>query len=357
MFINEKNLYRKDFCHVVINGGLGDAIMATPVVKWAKENIWGETGFLISCPETYDFIYRDLFGKRVNQFSEVINWGNHATLKRIFPTPGFAPRTNLSRFFSFSLLGKILPDKFLSLPKLPLKEPTQKILNHLNLNDIKEFKEFMNKSVVIPVSFRVESKSWNVDLLNNFILYLLDKNYKVILVGGKKENDHPLVKGYYVSKYIGIEKIKILSDNLYFLVGEISIEETLILMQYCSFIVSITGGLVQLAALTNNPVLCLTTYTDIFHSLYWRDEMFAGNTWCLEPSENKCRYCVNKVFVYQTDYNRCIFKKNYECKDFEFNRLIEKFEQMEKGIPCDVLENFRKKSPLLQNNFDMNLVI
>lgn len=341
MFCKE-NIYKKDFIHFVINGGLGDAVMALPVVLWGKKNIL-ENNFIVTCPEPYDFLYKDFMEEKVYPFYELINWGEMASMKRIFPNPGFAPRTNLSKFFSYSLFGKLLKGEELNLPKLPRKNPTRKLLELFSLEDEKNFRDNFENKVVIPTSYRSDPKAWNKTLLKDFIHYLLDHDYDVILVGGKRHNDHPLVDDENGSKSITKEDLGIESNKVIDLTGLLSLEETFTVIQNSKFVVSITGGLVQLSALSDTPILCLCTYTNLYHSLYWRDGDFAGNTWALIPDDGKCRFCANVFFVHQVNYNKCPNNKNFECKDFDINKLIEKFEMMKEGIPCDTISKFKRE--------------
>lgn len=330
--MKNKKYISKDFYHVVLNGGLGDVIMALPVLKWGIENLFGER-YRVSCPPQYDFLIKDwIEQKYIHPYYDLVTWHPSTSILKIFKNEFFVPRTNLSVFSSMSFYNKIIDKKHFNLWQWKEKKISEKVYNKIKNFDYE-------KTVTIPVSYRAYSKKWNENLLNQFIQFLIEKNYNIILVGGKKEQDNEKVGDKFGSKYIDIG---IKNENIVNLVGEITIEETLGVMQRSKFVVGVTGGLIQLSALTKAKILCICTYTNLFHSLFWRNDKFGHDVWVVY-NENGCRFCVNEILVYGYDYNDCIKKLNYECiNGIKFDKLASKFEDMEKNKECEKIENFNK---------------
>ncbi|MCS7316737.1 MAG: hypothetical protein NZZ41_00240 [Candidatus Dojkabacteria bacterium] len=327
----------KNFFHIVINGGLGDSIMSLPVLKWGIENIF-EENFRVSCPPQYDFLIRDWISEKyIHPFEELVSWAPWVSIKKIFPNEYFVPRTNLSIFSSLSFFGKIIEEKYLSLWKWKNKVLSDKIKQKtLNIN--------LENSVVIPVSYRSHSKKWNSDVLKKFINFLFELGHSVILVGGEKSQDHKNINEKFSSKKV-IPEIK--NENLISFVGEITIEETLSIMQKCKYIVGVTGGLIQLSGLTDKKILCICTYTNIFHSLFWRNGIFGDDVWVVLPEG--CKSCVNDLLVYGYDYNDCLKNLNYECTNINIETLKQAFLDMTNDKKCQKISEFRET---LKYNYD-----
>lgn len=330
--MKNKKYISKDFHHIVLNGGLGDVIMALPVLKWGIKNLFKEK-YRVSCPPQYDFLIKDWIDEKyIHPYYDTVSWHPSTSIIKIFKNEFFVPRTNLSVFASLSFYNKIINKKNFNLWEWKKKELSEKIKNKI-INFEYE------KTITIPISYRSYPKKWNENLLNEFMKYLIEKKYNIILVGGKSNQDNERVGEKFKSKYLNNP---ITHKNIVNFVGEISLEETLGLMQRSKYIVGVTGGLIQLAGLTKAKILCICTYTDIFHSLFWRNNYFGHDVWVVY-NKNGCKFCVNEILVYGYDYNDCIKNLNYECtNNIKINDLITKFEEMENNKKCKDICNFNK---------------
>jgi ADP-heptose:LPS heptosyltransferase len=246
----------------------------------------------------------------------------------------FTPRTNLTVYASMCMLDKIIPYEQMSLPLWPE-------LSFYDETDTHAYKDLeenvrgvdFSRAVILPVSFRSHSKKWNQTLLDEFVNYLLHNNRIPICVGGVANKDNPLVAEKFHSKSV------IVSKNAIDLVGKISIKQTLALMQRSAAIVGVTGGLIQLAGLTVKPIVTMITYTDAFHSLFWRGGEFAKNVYPLLPSEKSCAFCVNDYLVNHMDYNDCLLNKNFECTSFALEHLVTEFENAINSKPSPLQQS------------------
>lgn len=340
--IEHLKYYQPSHVHFVLNGGLGDVIMALPILQYAIKNIF-KNSFRVSCPPEYDFLIRDLIdSKNIHNYYDMVLWSNSTILSKV-TRELFTPRTNLTVYASLCMLEKIIPYEQMSLPLWPT-------LNFYDENDIQAWKDFeeyvlkfdLSKAVVLPVSFRSHSKKWKTSLLNQFVDYLVDQGYIPICVGGSTSKDNPRVVEKFSSKSTPVP------EKAIDLVGKISIKQTLALMQRSVAVVGVTGGLIQLAALTQKPIVVMITYTDVFHSLFWRDGEFAKHVWPILPDSKKCAFCVNDYLVNNLDYNDCLLNKNFQCTEFEFNALRIEFENaiqnktstLQKTIAAKIKEDF-----------------
>jgi len=323
--------YQPDFVQFIMNGGLGDVIMALPVLRYAICNDFGDQ-FRVSCPPEYDFLVKDwINSKYIHNFFNKVVWPGRVSMMRVTKDHSMTPRTNITLYASMNMLGKLIPVEHRSLPRW-------QSLNLFYENDMQAWMGLekslegvdLSKSVILPVSFRSHAKKWNQKCLIEFVEYLKSQNLTPICVGGSVAKDSKLIAPNFLTKSISFP------EGAVDLVGRISVKQTLALMQRSLAVVGVTGGLIQLAGLTDRPIVCLSTYTDLFHSLFWRDGEFAKGVYPVVPPENKCAFCVNDFIVNYLDYNECLLGKNFECTEFEFSQVKAAFEKVASGKPCDL---------------------
>ena len=106
--------------HYICNGGLGDIIASSPVIKYAIENFHPDGKYLVSTVPAFRDIFWFVPDNKFNDIFKRHVFDEAYREARIFPQGAIdVPKSSLFKVASYNLINKILQDKDYGYPKYP----------------------------------------------------------------------------------------------------------------------------------------------------------------------------------------------------------------------------------------------
>lgn len=296
--------------HYILNGGLGDVIAASPVIKYAIENFHKDGKYLVSTAPAYRDILWFVPDDKFNSIFEKYEFEEEYQHVRTYPLGETkAPKSILSKVASYNLINKILPDKDRDYP-----------LYFENIN-VDNFNRDFTKCVIISVGFRSAVKSWDLKILNELIEWIIEKDHVPVLIGSSKEPFDPNEKTIKNLKNLET-KIPDLSQfkNCINLTDKTNIKQLIGIFQKAKCLVSYDGGIVHLAGLTNIPIVCAYTFVNPESGMFFRNGKFGCNMYPVNVDESKCRFCSTDWHLFNFDFNSC-WSGTLECRELKLEQF------------------------------------
>ena len=147
-------------------------------------------------------------------------------------------------------------------------------------------------------------KSWAYEKWRELALKLAEKNFKIVLMGGKKEKNELAEKNFVFPKH----------KNIFNFIGETTLKQSLALLSMCSLVVGAEGGIMHCAS-----GLGIKTLT-IFGGSDYRMWTPAGGE--IVNLNLDCAPCFSTKRAAECKYHRCLEEIN---SDMVFDKVINMF--------------------------------
>lgn len=303
--------------HYICNGGLGDAVAASPVVKYAIENYHKDGKYLVSTVPAYRDIFWFVPDQNFNSIFEKYEFKEEYRHARTHPPDKYdVPRSNLSKVASFNLLNQVLDEKDYSYPLYPS-----------NIN-VDEFGIDFSKAVVILVGYRSNIRKWNKQTLQTVVEWISANNYIPVLIGSESEPFDITTKRTTLAEE---DKNKVLDTasipQCINLVNKTTIQELIGIFQTARCLIGYDGGPIHLAGVTNIQIICAYTYTNPSSRMFARNNQFGWNMFPVTVSNDKCRFCLTDWHLFNYRFDNC-WTGTLECCDIKPEQFINELKKV-----------------------------
>jgi len=303
--------------HYILNGGLGDVIAASPVVKYAIENFHKDGKYLVSTVPAYRDILWFVPDNRFNSIFERYEFKEEYRHVRIFPhgVPD-VPKSNLSKVASYNLINKVLRDEDYNYPLYPK-----------NI-DVNKYNVDFSRSVIISVGFRSPVRKWNKELLRKLTEHIVERDHIPVLIGTSKEPfdpNSPLVayKQGDEAKVLDVRDITTCVN----LIDKTNLNDLIGIFQQSKCLVGYDGGPIHLAGLTNIPIICAYTYVNPDYRMFVRNGKLGWNMYPVTVGKEKCRFCYTDWHLFNYRFDDC-WTGTLECGEYKLEQFTEHLDKI-----------------------------
>ncbi|MCS7318251.1 MAG: hypothetical protein NZZ41_08115, partial [Candidatus Dojkabacteria bacterium] len=293
-----------------MNGFLGDQVSCLPVLRWIKETKNKRLSVLIN--KNFSFIYEDtfLFDKNeILDMSKKYVFDENSFILYQFEKFSPAMKCHPTIYYPYFWIGDIMPKNYKNMPKIKNQDMSDNLYDILKEKKID--KEDLKNYIILSLGSRTESKRWNQNTLREFLVYLKNKNEKVIFIGNdetkpKKYNEYE-VEEKYKSK-ITFDLKEFSYEGFFDFTNKLSLKDCIFLFQNCKLFISMEGGLVHLASLTDIKMIVVYSLVNPKERMPYRnnvkgygimpvyveknDPLYRGNF-----LNSGCRFCLTDFYI------------------------------------------------------------
>ena len=284
--------------HYVINSiSLGDALITTPVLKYAIENFHQDGRYTVKIAteefkDLFYFIPKDKLFISPNEPQRLPE-----SIIRYFNEPKrtdnsmrmTSMRMSLHQYAAIRLTERILPKE--KLYYLPLPEV---LTDHYNID--------FSKAVIVTVTHRADNRQWPEQTVKEISEFIIKKGYTPVYIGKISQDpvwsDLPL-KATFNNLPPGID-----------LRNKTSILELGSIFRKAKAVVGMDSGPIHIAGTTEIPIICGYTSVSPDGLVPIRPK---GKTFAVIPGKDLgCRFCQSNWQLDRHDFATCYFK-HYDC--------------------------------------------
>lgn len=303
--------------HYICNGGLGDVVASSAVIKYAIENFHLDGKYLVSTVPAYRDIFWFVPDRKFNNIFERFIFDEPYREARIFPLGAIeVPKSSLFKVASYNLINKVLRDEDYEYPKYP--HPI----------DVSRFNLDIKKCVIISVGFRSPIRRWDVQILKKLTEWIVNRGYIPVLTGTEKEPfdpKSPLVK-YNIDEAAKVVNVSDITTCIN-LIEQTSIKEFIGLCQQAACMVGYDGGPIHLAGLTDIPIVGAYTYVNPEFRTFVRHGKMGWNMFPVTPTEKQCRFCYTDWHLFNHNFNDC-WTGTLECCNLRLEQFTDHLDKI-----------------------------
>lgn len=332
--------------YIVMNGFLGDQISCLPVLNWIKKElnkrtkIFTNNSFSFFYKETGLFQENEIFDIEKKQLLE-----DNSFLLYQYNEEMPAAKCHPTIYYPYFWMGNILPKKYKNIPKIKKQDISENLNNifqkkEISLNDINNF-------IIISVSSRTKSKSWNKNTILELLKYFQSKNERIFLIGNdentKKYKEYEVPEKY--KSFLSIENIDNQFFNIVNLTNTLSLRDCVFLFQNCKLFITIEGGLAHLASLTDIKMIVGYTLVNPVDRMPYRNDRLGWNIFPVYVEKNDqryetykknsgCKFCMTDMYINYWEFDQCYRKhyinetESFTCTEIPHEKIIKIYEKI-----------------------------
>lgn len=330
-----------------MNGFLGDQISCLPVLNWIKKELNKRTQVIIN--KNFSFIYtetglfneNEIFDMEKRQVLEdnsflLYQYNEEMPVAKCHPTI----------YYPYFWMGNVLPKKYKNIPNIKKQEISENLKNifqknNICVNDLKDF-------IIISLSSRTKSKSWNKNTIIEILKYFKSKNKKILLIGNddnsKKYNEYNVPEKY--KSFLSLEKLEIEHySNTINLTNILTLKDCVFLFQNCKIFITMEGGLAHLASLTDIKMIIGYSLVNPLDRMPYRKNILGWNIFPVYVKKNDkryettkknsgCKFCMTDMYLNFWEFDQCYRKhyidetESFTCTEIYHEKIINLYEKI-----------------------------